>query len=202
MPLCPVGRLRAPRERYSRRAGGRAVSGLPAGPAACFDMDGVLVDSEQVKISTWLTAVTEVCRPSPALAAELDRYNRPHPPGLPPDGPHIGLRRPKQTPSGNWPGRRAARPSSSGTRPAIRRPPGPPQSLSSGSETTSRSRARRCSIMPTPSARCWAGNSRLQPPSLSLRSHPGLLIAAEGVSRYGKSVPPGYSRRTSAIPAC
>ncbi len=51
---------------------------LPAGPAACFDMDGVLVDAEQVKISAWLTAVTEVCRPSPALAAELDRYNRGH----------------------------------------------------------------------------------------------------------------------------
>lgn len=51
---------------------------LPAGPAACFDMDGVLVDSERVKIGAWLTAVTEVCRPSPALAAELDRYNRGH----------------------------------------------------------------------------------------------------------------------------
>ena len=51
---------------------------LPAGPAACFDMDGVLVDSEQVKISAWLAAVSEVCRPSAALAAELDRYNRGH----------------------------------------------------------------------------------------------------------------------------
>ncbi len=41
-------------------------------------MDGVLVDSEEAKISAWLTAVTEVCRPSPALAADLDRYNRGH----------------------------------------------------------------------------------------------------------------------------
>lgn len=54
------------------------MSALPAGPAACFDMDGVLVDSEEVKIKAWLTAVTEVCRPSPALAADLDRYNRGH----------------------------------------------------------------------------------------------------------------------------
>jgi len=54
------------------------MSGLPAGPVACFDLDGVLVDSEKVKIMAWLTAVTEVCRPSPALAAHLDRYNRGH----------------------------------------------------------------------------------------------------------------------------
>jgi beta-phosphoglucomutase-like phosphatase (HAD superfamily) len=54
------------------------VNGLPPGPAACFDMDGVLVDSEEVKISAWLTAVFEVCCPSSALAAELDRYNRGH----------------------------------------------------------------------------------------------------------------------------
>lgn len=51
---------------------------MSAGPAACFDLDGVLVDSEQVKIGAWLTAVTEVCGPPPALAAELDRYNRGH----------------------------------------------------------------------------------------------------------------------------
>jgi beta-phosphoglucomutase-like phosphatase (HAD superfamily) len=41
-------------------------------------MDGVLVDSDEAKTSAWLTAVTEVCRPSLALAADLDRYNRCH----------------------------------------------------------------------------------------------------------------------------
>ena len=49
--------------------------------------------------------------------------------------------------SGNRPGRPVARPFSSGTRPATRRPPGPPRSLSSRSETTSRPRARRSLII-------------------------------------------------------
>jgi beta-phosphoglucomutase-like phosphatase (HAD superfamily) len=55
------------------------MSGLPTvGPVACFDMDGVLVDSEEAKVSAWVAAVIEVCHPSPAQAAELDRYNRGH----------------------------------------------------------------------------------------------------------------------------
>ena len=97
----------------------------------------------------------------------------PRSPVLPPDGPHIGLShlrngRPQATgPADRWRDRfhrgRAQRPGG---------PPGPPRSLSSGSETTSRPRARRCLIMPARSAGCWAGRSRLQPPCLSLRSHP------------------------------
>jgi beta-phosphoglucomutase-like phosphatase (HAD superfamily) len=54
------------------------VSVLTAKPVACFDVDGVLVDSEEAKIGAWLRAVTGICRPPPGLAAELDQYNRAH----------------------------------------------------------------------------------------------------------------------------
>jgi beta-phosphoglucomutase-like phosphatase (HAD superfamily) len=46
------------------------------GPTACFDLDGVLIDSEIVKIAAWIEAVDSVLAPAPELRATLDSYNR------------------------------------------------------------------------------------------------------------------------------
>lgn len=46
------------------------------GPIACFDLDGVLIDSETVKITAWIEAVDSVLAPAPELRAALDSYNR------------------------------------------------------------------------------------------------------------------------------
>jgi beta-phosphoglucomutase-like phosphatase (HAD superfamily) len=46
------------------------------GPIACFDLDGVLIDSEAVKIAAWIETVDSVLAPGSALRATLDNYNR------------------------------------------------------------------------------------------------------------------------------
>lgn len=46
--------------------------------AAAFDLDGVLVDSEVIKIGAWTRAVREVLRPSREVLDDLDGYNRAH----------------------------------------------------------------------------------------------------------------------------
>jgi beta-phosphoglucomutase-like phosphatase (HAD superfamily) len=57
-------------------AGGQSLSSIPV--AACFDLDGVLVDSESVKLTAWSQAVVAVLDPPAEQLAELDRYNRDH----------------------------------------------------------------------------------------------------------------------------
>jgi beta-phosphoglucomutase-like phosphatase (HAD superfamily) len=46
------------------------------GPTACFDLDGVLIDSETVKIGAWIEAVDSILAPAPELRTSLDSYNR------------------------------------------------------------------------------------------------------------------------------
>lgn len=54
------------------------VSARGATTLACFDMDGVLIDSEAAKISCWIQAVSTVLSPDANALQRLDSYNRSH----------------------------------------------------------------------------------------------------------------------------
>lgn len=47
-----------------------------ASPLACFDLDGVLVDSEATKIAAFLQSVEQVLAPADLLLLDVDAYNR------------------------------------------------------------------------------------------------------------------------------